>query len=404
MASGFELREQTSEGVGTSFAGQTAKAYNLSTVYYNPAGMTLLQGNQAAASITEIVPEISFRGQATGAGLVPLVPGGASGNITPAAPVPASFAMWDFQSNLKFGIAVTSPFGERTNYQDGWVGRYHALRTELTNINVTPTAAYRFNEHFSVGVGVQAAFFNAVLSNAINLRGLGLGLVDAKQTLAGNGLGVGGDIGFLYEFDPATRIGLNYRSRIHYNLTGGTSIQAPGYLTVASPAFRNSGASVGLTTPDFVNLGFYHDVSTQIAVMADVQYTTWSVLKQLNVNYDNGRAATIIGEHWRDTWFGSIGASYAWNPQTKFLVGVGYDEAPMTDQNRTARLPDANRLLVSGGVSYELNPYLKANLAYSHIFTNGAIVNEASSAASGLLQGFYTFSANLVSASVELRF
>ena len=70
-ASGFELREQTSEGVGTAFAGQTAKAYNLSTIYYNPAGMTLLQGNQAAVSITEIVPEISFKGQATGAGRVP---------------------------------------------------------------------------------------------------------------------------------------------------------------------------------------------------------------------------------------------------------------------------------------------------------------------------------------------
>ncbi len=368
-ASGFELREQTSEGVATSFAGQTAKAYNLSTIYYNPAGMMLLQGNQAAASVTEIVPEISFKGHDTGAGFVPEVQGGNGGNLAQSAPVPAAFAMWDFQPNLKFGIAITSPFGEKTDYNDGWVGRYHALRTELTNINVTPSAAYRFNEHFSVGVGVQAAFFNAVLSNAINLPGLGLGIVDAKQTLAGNGLGVGGDIGFMYEFDPATRVGLNYRSRIHYDLTGGTSIQAPGYLIAASPTFQNSGAQVGLTTPDFINLGFYRNITPEIAVMADVQYTTWSVLQNLVVNYDNGRAATTIAENWRDTWFGSVGASYLWNPQTKFLIGVGYDETPVTDQARTARLPDANRLLVSCGVSYELNQYIKANLAYQHIFS-----------------------------------
>jgi long-chain fatty acid transport protein len=403
-ASGFELREQTSEGIGTSFAGQTAEANNASTIYYNPAGMTLLQGNQTAASVTEIVPEVSFSGKDIGAGLVREVIGSYGGNLTPAAPVPAGYAMWDFQPNLKFGVALTSPFGERTDYADGWVGRYQALRTELTNINVSPSAAYRFNEHFSVGAAVQIAYFNAVLSNAINLPGLGLAPFDAKQTLAGNGIGVGGDIGFMYELDPATRVGFNYRSRIHYDLSGGTSIQAPNYLTGASPTFQNSGASVGLTTPDFFNLGFYRDVTPQIAMMADVQFTTWSVLQQLNVNYDNGRPASVIAENWRNTWFGSVGASYAWSPQMKFLVGVGYDESPITDQTRTARLPDTNRLLVSGGVSYQLNQYIKANLAYQHIFTNGAVINQMGAAGAGLLQGFYTSSANLISVSAEVRF
>ena len=64
-ASGFQLREQSSEGLGNAFAGATAKAYNLSTIFYNPAGMTRLEGNQVAGSATLIMPVAKFEGTNT---------------------------------------------------------------------------------------------------------------------------------------------------------------------------------------------------------------------------------------------------------------------------------------------------------------------------------------------------
>src|SRR5712664_4822324 len=43
-ASAFALIEQSASGLGNSFAGAAAAAEDASTIYYNPAGMTLLKG------------------------------------------------------------------------------------------------------------------------------------------------------------------------------------------------------------------------------------------------------------------------------------------------------------------------------------------------------------------------
>src|SRR5882672_11312746 len=43
-ASAFALIEQSASGLGNSFAGAAAAAEDASTIYYNPAGMSLLKG------------------------------------------------------------------------------------------------------------------------------------------------------------------------------------------------------------------------------------------------------------------------------------------------------------------------------------------------------------------------
>ena len=35
------------------------------------------------------------------------------------------------------------PFGLETDYSRDWVGRYHAVRSELTTININPAVAWR---------------------------------------------------------------------------------------------------------------------------------------------------------------------------------------------------------------------------------------------------------------------
>jgi long-subunit fatty acid transport protein len=75
-------------------------------------------------------------------------------------------------------------------------------------------------------------------------------------------------------------------------MKGGTSIQAPGYLIEAYPAFRDSGTRASFTTPDLISLGFFNQLAPELTLLADVQYITWSVVKALNFTYDNGRSGT----------------------------------------------------------------------------------------------------------------
>jgi len=403
-AAGFQLREQSSEGLGNAFAGSTAKAYNLSTIYYNPAGMTRLEGDQTAGSVTWIAPVAKFEGSNTVSGT--RTSGNLGGDAIKDAAVGAAYAMWDYRPDLKFGVAITAPFGLRSEYEDGWVGRYHAVESSITNINVTPSVAYRLTDKLSIGGGVQVSYVKARLTNDINMAAfMGAGQPDGRATIEGDDIGFGGDLGFLYEFTPQTRVGLNYRSQIKHELSGDANFTATtAQKNALGVNLRNTGASANLTTPDTVTLGVYHEISPQWAVMSDVQWTKWSNFKELRVSYDSGRDDTVVDESWNDTWFFSLGTTYTMDEKSKFHFGVAYDQSAVDDQHRTARIPDSDRYWLSLGYSYDFSPSLQTNIGYTYIWGAGADINEDSTSRGGTLVGSYDAHVNIVSASFVMKF
>lgn len=408
-ASGFQLREQSSEGLGNAFAGATAKAYNLSTIFYNPAGMARLEGNQIAGSATVIMPVATFEGSNTLFNGTK-VAGGDGGDAINDAAVGAFYAMWDARPDLKFGVAVTAPFGMRSDYEEDWVGRYHALESSITNVNFTPSVAYRVNQNLSVGAGVQVAYTKVRLSQAINLTTLTGGALpgDGKAIVEGDDIGFGGDVGLLYEFSPTSRIGLNYRSQIQHDLEGDAKFQATAAqkaVPALALALRDTSANAALDTPDTVTFGIYHELSPQWAVMSDIQWTNWSTFKEVRIKYDSGRSDSVTDESWEDTWFFSLGATYTMDDKNKFHVGVAYDQTPVGTDHRTARIPDTNRYWLSGGYTYDLNPDFQMNVAYTHIFADKADLNEHDDTTRrGTLVGSYDASVDIISASFVMKF
>jgi long-chain fatty acid transport protein len=73
-AAGFALIEQSGSGMGNAFAGAAATAEDASTVFFNPAGMSRLQGSQFAVAGHVIGVQSSFNGRGT----APFVLGGAT--------------------------------------------------------------------------------------------------------------------------------------------------------------------------------------------------------------------------------------------------------------------------------------------------------------------------------------
>jgi len=399
-ASGFQLREQSTEGLGNAFAGSTAKAYDLSTIYYNPAGMTRLSGNQVGGSATWIAPVARFSGSATGAGGA-ATSGGSGGDAIDDAMVAAAYAFWDFSPDLKFGLAMTAPFGLRSNYEKDWVGRYHALESDVTNINLTPSVAYRLTDELSIGGGLQVGYTSARLSQALDLSGLGMS--DGKATVEGSGFGVGADLGVLYEFSPSTRVGANWRSQMSYTLDGKADYRVPAAAAALVPTLRDGDASADLTTPDTVSFGAYHAFNPQWAVMADVAWTNWSTFDELRVSYEDGRPSSVTRENWNDSWFFSVGATYRPTEHQAIHIGAAYDQTPVPDKYRTARIPDSDRYWTSLGYSYDFGDGSGLNLGYTHIFADKVSIRETTTAA-GTLSGDYESHVNIVSASFVLKF
>src|SRR2546422_2476674 len=64
-ASGFQLMEQNVSGLGNAYAGQGASAQDASTIFFNPAGMTLLPGKNAVGALNAIRPSAKFTNTAS---------------------------------------------------------------------------------------------------------------------------------------------------------------------------------------------------------------------------------------------------------------------------------------------------------------------------------------------------
>ena len=160
-AGGFFIQEQSVAHQGASFAGVVSEPGDASTIFFNPAGLTKLDGAQAVSGGTLIVPRLRFND--TGSAVTtPGTPGtvgnsgGAGGNPFDPALVPnIGAATPALDGRLWFGLGVNSPFGLKTEYADGWIGRYDSTSSELLTIDVAPTVAFQATDYLSIGGGVQ---------------------------------------------------------------------------------------------------------------------------------------------------------------------------------------------------------------------------------------------------------
>jgi long-chain fatty acid transport protein len=409
-AAGFELREGSTDWMANAFAGDTAKAYDAATVWSNPAGMVRMNQNEIDGSVNGIFPSVNFSGvNIVGPGAT--TPGTTGGNLTQSAATGGVYALWSVTPDFKLGFAADSPFDQRVANPGNFVGRYQSLVSSLSDEQFTISAAYKINEQWSIGGGPVIDFFSARLTQALNIGPASAITGDPDADLHADDTAAGFNVGVLYQATPDLRFGLDYRSRIQHDISGTQSIYVPPLLSLLSPAAaaalnaQNSAVGTKITLPDSVTGGVYWQATPQLAVMSDISWTDWSLLKDINVVPTSSFAApSTIVENWRNTVAVSIGANYNLTRQLMLQGGVGFDQSPVTDSNRTSRIPDSNRYLLSIGAQYDVLPNLTLQVAYSHIFFDSAELTSQASTTSGVLVGKYTDSADTASLGVKYRF
>ena len=104
-------------------------------------------------------------------------------------------------------------------------------------MNLTISAAYRINEHISVGAGPVIDYFNVRLTQALNI-GVNQLVGDPVADLHGEDVSAGFNVGGLYQFNDDTRVGLDYRSRITHSINGSQYVSVPQLLGAREPRHR----------------------------------------------------------------------------------------------------------------------------------------------------------------------
>jgi len=432
-SAGFAIIEQGVSGLGTAFSGGAAVAEDATTVFYNPAGLTRLRGQQVLVAGHVIVPSAKFDKESATNALGQPLSGGDGGDAGETGFVPNLFYAANLGNGWALGLGVTAPFGLTTEYDKTWVGRYHAVKSEVKTVNINPALACKVNEHLSLGGGVSAQYIDVNLTSMVDF-GLSAysGLASAAQqaaaagdlataaalmaqanALLSNGVvsnpnadvyadltaddwGYGFNLGMLYEFDADSRVGLAYRSRIKHTVEGkgDFDLQNPAYLAVfgleaaARAMFPSQDLQGEITLPASASLSAYRRINSQWALMADVLWTEWSTFDELVIEFDGALPDSVTTEKWKDSWRYSAGATYDPTERLTLRVGVAFDETPIrSSKYRTPRIPCEDRLWTALGVGYRVSERMKVDFGYAHLFVQDSKINKSTADPENLSRG-----------------
>ena len=425
LGAGFAIREQSATAQTSAFAGATAAAKDPSYMFFNPAALALQEGSQAHLSLSYILPESKFKdGEASIAGgAVPIVGTDNAGDIGDDALVPAIYLSTQLHDQITVGLGLTAPFGLTTDNEDGWIGRYHALKSELTTININPAVGIKASDNFSFGFGLQVQYVDTTLTNAVDFGTIGAGLgvpgsvptaQDGDVELEADDWGIGYNLGALFTPSDNTRFGLAFRSEVDHRADGTADFtnDDAGIAAAlnAGGLFLDTGASAEVTTPPTISAGAYHAYANGLEMMAEVAWTGWKSFDELRVEFENpAQPDNVTTEDWDNSFFVALGARYQLTPDFALSGGVAYDESPIPDETRTPRVPGSDRYWVALGGEYDLTSNISLNASYTHIFmedgdielvTNGADEN----AARGNLSGRYENQIDIITIGGTIRF
>jgi len=404
MSAGFQLQNQNGAGTGLAYAGQSANPEDASTVFFNPAGMSYLSSGQNITVAGTVIdrsvkftntgtnPMVKVVYPATGVGAFAV--GDDGGDAGKTSLVPNFYYTRSLDHKTTFGLGVSATFGSETEYGSNFAGRFSGYFASIKQINVNPSFSYKWNDQLSAGMGLNLA------KNEVEFRQYTpyvLGSATGPQVLGyvkGNDTAWGWNAGVMYKLDDSTRIGVAYRSKINFHLTGTQTLTGLATFIVGAD----------LSTPDNLSIAISRRIDDKWEVLGDLTRTGWSAIQSLNVM---GGTNPVLAYNFKNTYRYGLGAKYQYSGTWSLRAGVAYDQTPVKSAaDRTMTLPDSNRTWLSFGGRMKLDDKSSIDLGYARLFLQNSSTARAV-AIPGYTQtvrGDFKTSVNLFSAQYNLNF
>ncbi len=403
-ASGFELWEQSTYGTGMAYAGIAAGG-SLSTQFWNPATLGEVNGLIYETDLSGVLPNVDVT-------LDPSIlstPAQDQGNVLASSIIPATSIGYRVNQNIILGFELNAPFGLTSSYPDrsyahNFLGGESVLGySHIVTIEANPNIAYQFNDQLTVAAGLQAQY--------MELKETGFGETTGVYSGHTNDIGFGYTLGIDWKPLKGTTIGVGYRSGITNKIEGNLSgiyIPGPGFLPPLS-------GTLSVKTPAILSVGIAQELDDRWTLRAGAEFTNWSVLKSVPVT---GDAAAVIYEffgtpsipfNYKDAWFASVGAEYKATKELTVRGGLGYETSPLSDATRDFRVPDADRIWVSAGLSYAPQKWYSFDVGYSYLHGLAKHIDAAAPygggpTLNGPFSATYTSDISIVSVAWKVKF
>ncbi len=351
LGGSFAIKEGSVSSQGMSFANYSAGAEDITHIYQNPAALQRVTGDHMTVGVTAsgIFPEADGDFDATGA------LGGVGGDGSPSkdALVPGTYMGFRINPQLAVGMSITSPFGLRTEYDGGdpSVATNEATETDLKLIVATPMISGEIMNGVTAGAGFSIAYADLTFNSA----------GPASLEYRGDDLSFGFIIGMLADITETTTVGVAYRSGFKLDAEGRVGGDA-----ISGAEF--SGTNFEADAPGVASIGIKQELTETVDLSLEAQWQNWSVLDEAVISNANGLEITEAFGY-EDAFYLAAGLEYEATDALKLRTGVAWDQTPTTDEDRSIRIPDEDRIWLSVGASYDLTETITIDAAYSYLKT-----------------------------------
>jgi long-chain fatty acid transport protein len=378
FAGGYSTNLYSTSGLANSYAGSTTGIHDVSDVFFNPANSAFTKNKEFIASVSYLKLNIDADNVSSSAVNNPseVRNGGADKQI------PSIYFASKLNEKSTFALAVTSPFGLATKYDKNWAGKYYAVSSSLSTLNINPSLSYKINDSLAVGGGLQLQYLSTTLTSALSKT-------------SGNDFGTGYNLGLTYKINDAIKLGAGYRSKIDHKLTGNFSSPALG--------ITSDGFNAKTTTPESASLGASLKANERLEFAYDILWTNWSRAKSININLDGGTPLPSKTLNFRDSFLHSLGANIVLSDKTLARFGVAYEKEATSNAYREPSIPVSNKVWVSFGFNYKINKSFSLDAAYLHQFYKNAQIN-LSDPAVGNLSATYKTKVDVLSIGIKKEF
>jgi long-chain fatty acid transport protein len=346
QASGFQVGLSGQKNVGMGGTG-TGLYLDQAAQFYNPGAFVFVAYNSVQGGLNMAIPRISFRGDG----------GGPQETLQNKNVFPFNgYAGYSISDKFKVGVGVYTPFGSELHYAQGWTGRYTLTDINLRSVFGQVTASYAITPKLGIGAGlVVLAYGDVDLQRDIPIQGQNGAVAHAQLTGKADHK-VGYNVGIMYKPSDKLSIGASYRSAIDARISDGTvtTSNIPG---AAAGSFTAKSFSATLPLPDVYSLGVGVRPNDKLTLAFDANLVGWSRYQSLDFAYTGGvlggSTSSSSTRRYQDAVALRLGGQYKLTSGLTVRAGGFYDFACVRDGYVTPETPDANRVGITAGFTYE---------------------------------------------------
>ncbi len=353
---GFQINIQSIKAMGMGHT-SAALAIEPATLFFNPGLSPLCPGVSAGSAA--IIGRISYR---------EMMPGTYTAHSQTIPGFPFCFhasEIKDLGGDWKFslGISVTTPFGSRVQYDDGWKGQFMLREMDLRIVHVQPTIAISFGEKAGIGIGYVESRGRIRLRKALPVQNLDGTFGEVRMD--GQGRGPGFNAGGFIKISEKFRLGLSHRSSVRFSVPDGkVNFFVPESL---ADSFGFNYFKSVIRLPSTTTIGGEWKFSKSVLFALDVNYVGWRSYDTLRIDFlINTSAVTdqASPRRYGNTFIFRLGSQIQVTDRLIVRGGGYFDITPVRDGYLTAESPDASKIGFSTGGTFAVNHKLELDAAF----------------------------------------